>query len=225
MARDGTGGHCARSSTTFPAANMQTAYSFHIMAKGSLAPTTGAFRDVFGLRNNFAGGSNPDSGFRWDHSTTIGSAQTAHQRESGGTYRSAHVGATLSGGVWYSICETWDGTTMKIYIDGALDNSIAAAAPFNGTFYVNILAQECDSANGFSARWTTGQVGDAAMWNVALDGDEIVSLAKGFSPRLIRPASRFYWSENIRSVVEHHQGALNYQGTTAVYADHPRRFG
>jgi hypothetical protein len=223
MARSGSGGHCTRSNTSFLNANVLSAYSYHAMVKGSAAPGVSTFHDVMGIRQNTSGGSNPDIGLRWD--TGGATAKTALHRESGSTYRNAQIVTAMIGGVWYPMCHTWDGTTSRVYLNGALEASIAAAAPQTQDIYVNQLAQQVDGTFGISAQWPGGEIGDVACWKVALSADEITSLALGFSPRLIRPDKRWYWAENIANNVEHHQGALTNLGSTPVFSDHPRRFG
>lgn len=65
-----------------------------------------------------------------------------------------------------------------------------------------------------------------AFWDVALSDDEVISLAKGFSPRRVRPQSlKFYWPA-LRSLKEWKSGSdMSVQGTEASVADHLRTYG
>ena len=61
----------------------------------------------------------------------------------------------------------------------------------------------------------------AGIWNVALTAAEIASLAKGFSPRLIRPQSLAFYAPLIRETLDI-RGGLTLTDSGSTVADHPR---
>jgi hypothetical protein len=52
-----------------------------------------------------------------------------------GGYTDCGSTSTLSNAVWYHIVGTYDGTNLKIYVNGALENTVASAALVYGTMY------------------------------------------------------------------------------------------
>ena len=62
------------------------------------------------------------------------------------------------------------------------------------------------------------------MWNVVLDAAEIAALAKGFSPRLVRPTGLVFYSPMVRDLYDARGGiALTVNGGGLAVADHCRR--
>jgi hypothetical protein len=100
---------------------------------------------------------------------------------------SASSGAMWNDGEWHHVAGTWDGTTIKIYIDGALQDSTTNAG------FGSIEHTSRTVRIGSDNRWTTypndrqfaGQIDEVRIWNTArtpaqirddmyrtLDGDE-----------------------------------------------------
>jgi hypothetical protein len=98
----------------------------------------------------------------------------------------------LSTNTWYHIGFTYDGTNgIIVYVNGVSDgtNSPHAGAPFyDGTEVWNI---GYDSAN--ASRIFNGSIADVVQWNVALTAFELLGLARGARPYLIRPAAIVGW--------------------------------
>ena len=78
----------------------------------------------------------------------------------------------------------------------------------------------------------TGDAACIAIWNVYLDDDECTSLAKGFSPRRIRPQSLKFYAALVReqialidSLTSGHASFVSTGGTAPSVSDHPRTYG
>lgn len=105
--------------------------------------------------------------------------------------------ATTTGWVvntWYGAAHTSTGATDRnAYIDGGSSgNNTTSRAPTNIDRTV-VGALFNDATNAYS-NYYTGRIMEAAIWSVALSAAELVALAKGFSPLLIRRASLVaYW--------------------------------
>lgn len=93
----------------------------------------------------------------------------------------ADTGATtvtsgvLSTGVWHHAVITWDGTTMRLYVDGASVGTPAtpgAQAWATSSTFARIGANVTASPTQFF----TGSVDEAAFWSVALTATQISSL-------------------------------------------------
>lgn len=68
----------------------------------------------------------------------------------------------------------------------------------------------------------TGLLAECAVWSVALTDGEIASLAKGFSPRRIRPKSLVFYAPLIRDLQDTKGGLALTNNNSATVANHPR---
>ncbi len=95
-------------------------------------------------------------------------------RSSGGT---AYTGATATGtaGTWTHLAATYDGTTLRLYVNGVLQNSVAAPLPFDSAESLYIGGDP-----GCSGRsWYTGLVDDVYLFTQALTADEVKVVMQG----------------------------------------------
>ena len=65
--------------------------------------------------------------FNWSH-FTASSMQSAGHRDSVG-WKFAQIASPLSGNTWYHIVGTYDGSNLKVYLNGALEDTQAAGTP------------------------------------------------------------------------------------------------
>jgi hypothetical protein len=86
-----------------------------------------------------------------------------------------HGSILINDGLWHSIVGTYDGTTAKIYVDGALDNS-GARTGTSGTHTLG-FGSAIDGGPGSSY---TGLLADIRLYNWALPADLIAAM---FDPR------------------------------------------
>ena len=70
---------------------------------------------------------------------------------------------------WYHLAATFDGTTLKLFVDGVLINS----STVTGGLHVNGRTFNIGSDNG-SQKFFKGNLDNVAMWNVALPATDIV---------------------------------------------------
>jgi len=91
----------------------------------------------------------------------------------GNSYTGVRSNTTLSNGIWYHVAATWDSTSMKIYINGKLDNSNTTSIPssiFNNNFNTYI---GCDSDSASRLRFFDGQIDDVRIFNYALTAQQV----------------------------------------------------
>ena len=72
---------------------------------------------------------------------------------------------------WHHLCGTWDGTTVKLYIDGVLDSSAALGGTIT---YDDTYAWEAGGASHYSQS-TRGRVDDVRIFGVALSAADITT--------------------------------------------------
>jgi hypothetical protein len=79
--------------------------------------------------------------------------------------------ATLATGQWYHVAATWNGSTVKLYINGVLDSSTA----YSGTIGTDTRALYIGGRSG--ADLFDGMIRDVYLYNRALNDSEIEKLA------------------------------------------------
>jgi hypothetical protein len=78
--------------------------------------------------------------------------------------------STLVAGTWYHVAFTYDGSAMKLYIDGVLDKSQAASGTISMSSYSLYFARR-DNNTGHKYK---GELDDVRLWNIARTLDEIL---------------------------------------------------
>ncbi len=89
--------------------------------------------------------------------------------------RSAGGGTTLVNGVWYQIAGTYDGSTVKTYVNGVLDRQVSASGIMSSTTYAIDLGKTADGI----ANYFNGLIDDARVYNRALTAAQIAALYNG----------------------------------------------
>jgi prepilin-type N-terminal cleavage/methylation domain-containing protein len=89
--------------------------------------------------------------------------------------RSASGGTVLTTGKWYQIAGTYDGATLKTYVNGVLDRQISVSGSMDSTTFAVDLGKSADSALAYF----NGLIDDARIYNRALSASEIAALYSG----------------------------------------------
>ena len=90
--------------------------------------------------------------------------------------------STISTNVWTHIVGTYDGSNLKIYLNGSLDNTVSQTGAIPSTSG-SLQIGAANSANRFN-----GQIDEVAIFNRALNSTEIAALYDG-SGSSIRPSN------------------------------------
>ena len=115
-------------------------------------------------------------------------------------------------------------TVYACYANGVKVSGAATVTTFPAAASPVVLLGAFVDVNTYSA-FLNGGAFRAAIWNAALTDDEMISLARGFSPRRIRPQSLKFYAPLIRTVQDL-IGAIAFTATNAVAAvDSPRAYG
>jgi len=102
--------------------------------------------------------------------------------------------ASYTNGKWYYLAATWDGSNMKIYINGSEDNSITTTNA-TGTLQNNANPFEIGE-NGNYAGPLDGFLSNAQIWDKALSSTEVETLYNYGSP--IRTLANIPQNSNIQ---------------------------
>ncbi|MDP3734493.1 MAG: LamG domain-containing protein, partial [Nanoarchaeota archaeon] len=83
------------------------------------------------------------------------------------------VAAGIQTGRWYHLVGTYDNVTVKMYLDGSLINSTAAAGPLQTAGDEDIVIGFNSPAN---ANYFDGRIDDLRVWNRALSAVQVLNL-------------------------------------------------
>lgn len=126
----------------------------------------------------------------------------------------------ITTGTWAQAGAVYSSATSRV----AYLNGIAATVETT-----NIAVTTADAvgigARAASGVWDVyfdGRIAEVGIWNAALTADEMAALAKGFSPRLIRPQSLVFYAPLVRDLIDVRGGLALTNNNTATVADHPR---
>lgn len=139
----------------------------------SISVSAWVYHDVTGVVDQVLSKDNSGSSRVWQFRITSSDEVSFIVFDEGGANSSVTSTNTISQSTWRHIVGTWDGTTIKVYIDGLFDNSSAFAGKLNknetGEAYIG------QSENG-SPGYFDGRIDDARIYNKALSASEIQAL-------------------------------------------------
>ena len=127
----------------------------------------------YGIVGNFQSGVNPQKGWVIARS----SADTKFSFWADGTANSNGgkvVGTTvIQTGVWYHVVGTYDGTSVKIYVNGSLENSATYSATPGTTNQPLVIGRWYGNYNDY---YTDGKIDQVRIFNKAISATEVTAL-------------------------------------------------
>ena len=118
---------------------------------------------------------------------------------------------------WHHVCGVFTSSTLRVvYRDGVAGNSATTLVDFTSLTTISIGALRLGNA------LMDGYISDVGIWSVALNTDEINSLAKGFSAKRIRPQSLEYYAPLVRNLYEYNSNTTLTNNNAATVATHNR---
>lgn len=185
--------HCA-----FNVANVTANHTFL-----SIADTAGDV-DYFRL---YAAGADAGDFVKYDARTT-------------GNLRTATTSAAFSASTWHTATAVAvDASDRTVYLDGANGGTSAISVTPAGLDSMAIGRLERATPTNFC----NGTIAEVAIWNAALNASEVAALAKGFSPRLIRPQSLVCYVPLLNGIID--STGRTWTDHSSTVGPHPRRYG
>jgi len=127
-----------------------------------------------------------------------------------------------SANTWHHGCFAVDGSgNLKIFIDGGSKGTDTGGGTPTGLNGYGIGANYKFSTSLFF----NGRISEVGIWNVFLDDTEVVSLANGAAPPLVRSSSLVSYVPLVRDEDEDRVAGLSFTANaTPTIEDHPRVF-
>ena len=151
-------------------------------------------------------------------STAVIRAQTS----STGGNNAAVTTATYGLQTWHHAAARFAGAASRIaYLDGVAGTENTTSRATGGALD-NLIVGRGPGGTHNPSQPFNGRIAEAAVWDVALDADEIAALARGFKPSQIRPDKLLWYLPLVRTVQDLRSG-LTYTTSGPVVAVHPRR--
>lgn len=94
----------------------------------------------------------------------------------GGFNTGARTTSTLSANVWYHVTYSWDGSTIRIYLNGNLESTTSTLQAANGRQNVTILGAGTTprSIGSRSGSYFNGKISMFRNYNIALSADQVL---------------------------------------------------
>lgn len=139
------------------------AYTWSLWVQGVAPPGSGAIQKIISVA------STDSLGMSWSHTNPLLRQAVQHRLAGGGAYVGAQLTTPLLANRWYHVAATYDGTTLKAYLNGQLQASTPAAASDlpQGTLRLG---------GGVSGEWWQGSVDELNVWNYALSAADVLAV-------------------------------------------------
>jgi len=92
-----------------------------------------------------------------------------------GVFNFVNTTSSINTGNWYNLISTWDGTNLKIYFNGILENTSVSNSINIGNSNENLFFGTM-ATNPTWPYWLNGKIDDIGIWNRALTQQEITAL-------------------------------------------------
>jgi hypothetical protein len=119
--------------------------------------------------------------FNWRHVNGGVYPKSCVFRDSTPTDHVVQIAGTMNPGTWYMVTCTYDGTSLKVYLNGALDSTTTTSAtPITGSS--NLFIGSGSTNGDVAASWFDGTLDDVRVYNIALSASQILALYKATAP-------------------------------------------
>lgn len=155
---------------------------------------------------------------------TSGTANIQAVISSGTGTNSSQSGTTFAVGVWnHATGKFASATSRTVYLNG-ISGPESTPNRSLGAVLDNLLIGKGSGGVYLPSIPFNGRLAEVAVWNAALNDDEITSLSKGIKPIYVRPQSLLYYIPLVREIKDEVSAVgLTFLSPTAFV--HTRRYG
>lgn len=192
--------------------------------------TAGVRSYAFWAYINGLGGGN--LGRVFDSSTTTAGVDTLFIATGEFNYQRAFTLSTVTfqfpkpaTGAWHHYCIVYDASSTSnvptIYVDG-VSQTVTVAGSASGTAVTTTNDYRLGNRESGTNRVWDGMLAEFCMWDALLTAGEVVAIAKGASPQMVRPQSIVEYVPLLRDNISKKLAAPTVTGTAVQ--PHPRVF-
>lgn len=141
----------------------------------------------------------------------------------GGANISVGIGQALPANQWFHVAATFDGSNLRIYLDGELKGTRAVAAPIDSGNNMPLHIGSDYTAGMSGAKYFNGAIDEIGLWSRPLTAAEILKLAERSGPPIItaQPQSQSVYAGGAASFAVAARGEnplryLWYHGTNEI---------
>lgn len=126
---------------------------------------------------------------------------------------------------WVHVCGVYAANNSRTaYVNGVAGITNTSTATPNAA-NIDTVRVNVRYFGGSLGSYGNANIAEIAVYNVALSGDEIVMLSKGFSASLVKPQNLVYYAPLIRDLGDIRGGLIHTNNNGATVANHPRIYG
>lgn len=144
-----------------------TTYSLAVWYKGT--DPGGAYGVTSTAKQLLSTSRNATIGIKAALHIQTGGVALARQISAAGSNVVATSAAAINDGAWHHICSTYDATTLRLYVDGAIADSVAATLTSDYDGRVRMM-------RNYSTTYVAGTIDEPRMYNRALTASEVLWL-------------------------------------------------
>jgi len=111
---------------------------------------------------------------------------------------------------WINITSVYNGTSLKLYLNGVLDNEVQQSYTLSNSIQPLLIGKEFVSVDDNWYRWFKGAIDDIGIWNRALSEEEILGLFTGFD---LPPSSHSCGASNTHNADVQYGTMTDQEGT------------
>lgn len=137
-------------------------------------------------------------------------------RDSDDTNYQASGVVTITDNNWHHVAGTWDGVTIRVFVDGRQDGTGAAFSGVLNAGQNNDVIIGSSELNG-DPGYLPGQIDEARIYSRALSADEISQLYRLTSPTSVDTGLKGYWDFDAQDI----GGGVAYDRSGAGKYGHP----
>lgn len=132
----------------------------------------------------------------------------------------AYTTAAYSINTWQHACGVFTSTTSRTaYLNGGNAGTNTTACTVTGADRIIIGMNLSSSA---ATNLMNGQLAEIGIWNIALATDDIIALADGVSPSLVRSNSLVFYAPLLRELIDLRDPRIFTNVNAATVSAHPR---